>query len=97
MKLSFLPGDLHLFQNAAGEYVVQHRGNDLLTTASDKAALRLFNEKRKELVKQFPKTELTQEQEREAEQRLMRDRLVPHNPFLPEKKGVKKGSTRTFG
>ena len=97
MKLSFLPGDLHLFQNESGEYVVRLRGVDLLTTSSDKGALRLFNEQRKELVKQFPKTELTQEQEREAERRLMADKLVPHNAFRPEKKGVKRGSTRTFG
>jgi hypothetical protein len=97
MKLSFLPGNLHLIQNSQGEYVVTLRGDEVCRTPSEKVAVKRFNELRSSLAKEFPRTELSPEQKSAALKREIADGLVAHNSFRPQPKKRPRGSTRTFG
>ena len=54
MKLSFLPGDLHLTRNPNGFFVLTLEGKEILNTKSERAALGKFHSLRMELEKQFP-------------------------------------------
>src|SRR5258708_36645863 len=66
MKLSFVPGDLHLAQERDGTYLVTMRGQEVLRTRVEKKALVKFNALRRELESQFPAHELTPEEKTAA-------------------------------
>ena len=97
MYLLFLPGELHLTKTQDGSYLVILRGQEILSTRSEKRALTKFNELRRDMEAQFPAHELTLEQKRALLQKLIGDTLVSHNGDRHGKKRIKSGSTRTFG
>lgn len=98
MKLSFLPGDLHLTKQADGTYLVIMQGQELLRTCTEKKALARFNAVRKDLETQFPARELTPEEKRSALEKLLLDYKAGQvrASTRPLKKEKITG-TRTFG
>ena len=77
MRLSFLPGDLHLFQQSDGTYVVTHQGEQVFRSKLEKRSLAKFNAIRRNLEVQFPARELTPEEKSAALSRsLMNYKLV---------------------
>jgi hypothetical protein len=62
MNLSFLPGDLHLTQNAEGFFIVTMAGQRILLTKSEPFALAKFHALRTELENQFPTRQPTDEE-----------------------------------
>ena len=53
MKLSFLPGDLHLNKESDGTYLVTMQGEELLRTRLEKKALVKFNALRKDATPRY--------------------------------------------
>jgi hypothetical protein len=88
MNLSFLPGDLHLSQNAEGFFVLKLAGQEILKTKSQHAALAKFNSLRAELEATFPMREPTAEEKAELLQREIRDSLLQHNFGRREKETI---------
>jgi hypothetical protein len=97
MKLSFMPGDLHLHKEQDGPFVVTVQGEQIFSSTFEKKAIAKFNELRREMEKQFPPRELTSEEKRAILQKWIGDTLVSHNGDRHSKKKIKSGSTRTFG
>ncbi len=97
MKLSFMPGDLHLNKEQDGSFVVTVQGEKIFSTRLEKKAITKFNELRREMEKQFPARELTPEEKRAVLQKWIGDNLVSHNGDRHSKKKINSGSTRTFG
>jgi len=97
MNLAFLPGDLHLAENADGLFVVTMCGQEILSTKSQRSALAKFRALRAELEKRFPMREPTAEEKRELLQREINDSLLGHNSLGGRKKRTTAGGTRTFG
>ena len=64
MKLSFLPGELDLFDEQ-GQFVIQEQGKEILRTRSKRTALSKFNELRRSMEQQFPTREVTPEEKGE--------------------------------
>ncbi|HKO45407.1 MAG TPA: hypothetical protein VJU84_19185 [Pyrinomonadaceae bacterium] len=98
MKLSFLPGDLHLTKETDGTYLVAMQGQELLRTKIEKKALAKFNAVRNELESQFPARELTPEEKRSALENLLLDyksAQVRASTKPPKKEKIT--GTRTFG
>lgn len=98
MKLSFLPGDLHLCKERDGTYLVTMQGQELLRTRLEKKALTKFNTLRKDLEAQFPARELTAEEKRAALGKYLLDYKAAEvrASTKPPKKDKIRG-TRTFG
>ena len=98
MKLSFLPGDLHLDQERDGTYLVTMRGQEVLRTKVEKKALVKFNVLRRALESQFPARELTPEERGAALSRAVMDlKLVEVRASTKPPKKDKIRGTRTFG
>jgi len=98
MKLSFLPGDLHLNKEQDGTYLVTMQGQELLRTRIEKKALAKFNALRKELETQFPARELTPEEKRAALQKYLLDyKAAEVRASTKPPKKEKVTGTRTFG
>jgi hypothetical protein len=98
MKLSFLPGDLHLTQDRDGTYLVTMRGDEVLRTKVEKKAITRFNALRRELEAQFPARELTPEEKGAALSRAVMDyKLVQVRASTKPPKKDKVRGTRTFG
>jgi hypothetical protein len=97
MKLSFLPGDLHLSQDASGFFVVSMCGRELLSTKSRRSAVARFNAMRVELESKFPRREPTREEKLQLLQSEINNSLVGHNSLGGRKKKTTAGGTRTFG
>jgi hypothetical protein len=97
MKLSFLPGDLHLNKEQGGSFVVTMQGEEIFSSRLAKKAIAKFNQLRREMEKQFPPRELTPEEKRAILHKWIGDNLVSHNGDRHSKKKIKSGSTRTFG
>ncbi len=97
MKLVFLPGALHLDESEDGFYCVTIEGQEVLRTRSQRAAVKRFNEIRKEMEERYPMTELTAEEKAQMLQRAIGDALVGHNSLGGRKKKTTAGGTRTFG
>jgi Lon protease-like protein len=98
MKLSFLPGNLHLTKEQDGTYLVTMQGQELLRTREEKKAIAKFNAVRKDLEFQFPSRELTQEEKRSALENLLLDyksAQVRASTKPPKKERIT--GTRTFG
>ena len=98
MKLSFVPGDLHLNQERDGTYVVIMQGHEVLRTRTEKKALAKFNALRRELESQFPARELTPEEKRAALEKYVMDyKLAQVRASTKPPKKDKIRGTRTFG
>ncbi len=97
MKLSFLPGELHLNSAEDGFFRITLNGREILRTRSQRAAVARFSELRQEMERRFPPHELSQEEKARIFRRMMEDALVQHNSLGGRKKKTKAGSTRTFG
>jgi hypothetical protein len=98
MKLSFLPGNLHLDQERDGTYVVTVQAQEVLRTRVEKKALVKFNALRKDLESQFPAHELTPEEKAAALSRSVMDyKLVQVRASTKPPKKDKIRGTRTFG
>lgn len=97
MKLSFLPGDLHLSRNTSGLFVVTMCGRELVSTKSERAALAKFNAIRAELELKFPMREPTQEEKLQLLQNEINNSLLGHNSLGGRKKKTTASGTRTFG
>lgn len=97
MNLAFLPGDLHLRKNERGQFVVTMAGQELICTASQRAAVAKFNSIRKDLETKLPSREPTPQEKSEFLRREVGDSLVGHNSLGGRKKKGTAGSTRTFG
>lgn len=98
MRLSFLPGDLHLTKERDGSYLVTMQGQEVLRTRVEKKALTRFNAVRNELERQFPARELTAEEKRAALAKYLLDYKAAEvrASTKPTKKEKVRG-TRTFG
>ena len=94
MKLSFLPGELHLTELGDGMYQVTIRGEEVFRSPNKKNAIEKFNVIRKDMEALFPPHPLTFEEK----SRLLREYISKdHSTFkgLPARK-YKTGSTNTF-
>ncbi len=98
MKLSFLPGDLHLTKEQDGTYLVALQGQELLRTQVEKKDLAKFNVLRRELELQFPARVLTPEEKRAVLETYLMDykAIQVRASTKPPKKDKVRG-TRTFG
>lgn len=92
-----MPGDLHLAKDADGLFVVTLRGQEVLSTKSQRSALAKFNALRTELEKKLPMHVPTAEEKAELLQREINNSLVGHNSLGGRKKKTTAGGTRTFG
>lgn len=97
MNLSFIPGDLHLYQGKDGVFVVRIADQEILSTKSRRTALAKFNSLRSELERRFPTREPTAAEKAELLQREINQSLVGHNSLGGRKRKSTAGSTRTFG
>jgi hypothetical protein len=97
MKLSFLPGGLHLDSAEDGFFRVTLGGREILRTRSQRTAVSSFNEMRREMECRFPPHELSPEEKARIFRSLMEDALVQHNSLGGRKKKTNASSTRTFG
>jgi hypothetical protein len=98
MKLSFLPGDLHLKTEQDGSYRLTMKGVEILRTRVEKKAVVKFNALRRELEAQFPARELSAEEKRAAlENYIMDYKAVQVRASTKPPKKEKIRGTRTFG
>jgi hypothetical protein len=97
MKMSFMPGDLHLKKEHSGEYVVTIAGVEILRGHSEKQAASRFKQLRKEMETKYPARELTQAERQEMLREAVGDSLVGRNSLGGRKKKTSAGGTRTFG
>jgi len=97
MKLSFLPGDLHLTDEERGFFVVKAHGQEVARTRSRRAAISRFNELRKELEALYPAHELTPEQKAESFRMAVGEWISSQSTSARRKKKSSAKSTRTFG
>jgi len=97
MKLSFLPGNLHMLRDDSGYFSVTVRGETILRTRSQRLAVSKFNEIRKEMERRFPADRLFREDVGEIRRRIIGDFLVQHNSLGGRRKKTTARSTRTFG
>ena len=96
MKLSFLPGELHVSEEY-GVFVIQVQGKEILRTRSKRTALSKFNELRRSMEKQFPTREVTPEEKRELLKGILNEASLVDVLRRPPKKRSTARSTRTFG
>ena len=98
MKLSFLPGDLHLNREPDGSYVLTLQGVEILRTGLEKKAVAKFNALRRELEAQFPARKLSPQEKRAALEKYLMDYKATQvrAATKPPKKDKVRG-TRTFG
>jgi len=98
MKLSFLPGELHLSRVQDGTYLVIMQGHEVLRTQVEKKALAKFNALRREMETLFPARELTREEKQAAlEKYVMSYKLAEVRASTKPPKKDKVRGTRTFG
>jgi hypothetical protein len=97
MKLSFLPGDLHLSDESNGYFVIKVQGQEQVRTRSKRAAVSKFNKLRQELETCYPVHELTPEQKAETFRVAVGEWISTQYASRQRKKKSTAGSTRTFG
>jgi hypothetical protein len=97
MRLSFLPGDLHLNKEDDGSYVVVAQGEEVLRTPQERRALAKFNTLRLQMEEQFPPRELSLEEKRNILKKWVTESRLAlgHNSLRTPKKKIP--TTRTFG
>lgn len=96
MKMSFIPGDLHLLTNENGEHVVTLAGTEVLRTRSEKKATARFKELRSEMEQKYPARELTSEERAAMLKAAVAEAIVGSGTVRKRKKSTARG-TRTFG
>jgi hypothetical protein len=96
MKMSFVPGDLYLTEDAKGFYTVTFRGSVIVKTKAKTAAVAKYDAVREELAVQYPTPELTAQQKEELRRQAALDSMLSHNSLRSELK-KKPGKSRTFG
>ncbi len=96
MKLSYVPGDLHLRKDEEGFLCVVLKGELIRRLRSQKEAVRLFNQIRSDLEKSRPPAKESAEEKRELLLRAIGDTLTRHNS-LRNADPKKRTGTRTFG
>lgn len=97
MNLSFLPGDLHLYREESGMFIVKMADREILSTKSKRLALSKFNSLRTELEERFPAREPTAAEKAALLQQEINDSLLGYNSLGGRKKKTTASSTRTFG
>ena len=97
MRMSFLPGDLHLTQSDDGTYRITMSGQEVYHTRTKKSAITRFKELRQEMEARFPSRELSAEEKASILREAIGDSLLGHNSLGGRKKKTTAGSTRTFG
>lgn len=97
MKLAFVPGDLYLNTGDGGYFLVRLKGQQVLRTRSQRAAVTKFNELRRILENNFPLRERSAQEKAELLDKAIGESLVGHNSLGGRKKKTTAGSTRTFG
>jgi hypothetical protein len=97
VNLSFLPGDLHLYQDQRGYFVVKMADQEILSTKSQRSAISKFNSVRAELERRFPARESTAEERAFLLQKEINDSLLGHNSLGGRRKKTTAANTRTFG
>jgi hypothetical protein len=85
VKLSFVPGDLHLSQENE-TYIVTHKNQEVIRTRSQRRAIDAFNKLRQEMQGQFPNQEATPEEMKASFQREIADSIVGHNSVRKHKR-----------
>jgi hypothetical protein len=96
LKISFLPGDLHL-REENGLFTVSLHGAEILRTQYKSAAVNRFNAIRREMENQFPNRDATPEEKLSLLNRMLNDFAVTETLRRPPKKRSTARSTRTFG
>jgi hypothetical protein len=96
MRISFVPGELYLTEDANGFYTVTFRGSVILKTKAKKTAMAKYDAIRKELAAQYPTPEFTPQQKEELRRQASLDSMLSHNSLRTELK-KKPGKSRTFG
>lgn len=76
MRLSFLPAEMHLFQDGDRYVITVGDSGEVYTSQNEKNAIRAFNKFRKDFEKQYPARELTKEQKHGALKRLAGDSVL---------------------
>lgn len=95
MKMSFIPGDLHLAL-IDGEYLLTMGGSEVLRTRSEKSAVARFKLLRTEMETKYPARELTSEERAETLRAAIGELIVGQGSVHKRKKSTARG-TRTFG
>lgn len=95
VKLTFIPGELHLFEEL-GTYVVRAKNREILRTKSKREATTVFNEFRKQMEQEFPNHDLTSEEKRALLEKAIVDSIIDRSAIRKKKKSTAR-STRTFG
>lgn len=96
MKMSFIPGDLHLSKDEHGDYVLMLAGQQVLRTRSEKNATARFKELRTEMETRYPARELTPEERASMFRAAVAESIVGSSSVRKRKKSTARG-TRTFG
>ena len=96
LKMSFIPGDLHLLPKENGEHVVMLAGREVFRTRSEKKAAQRFKELRSEMEQKYPARELTPEERATMFQAAVAEAIVGSGTVRKRKKSTARG-TRTFG
>jgi hypothetical protein len=96
LKMSFIPGDLHLVQEGNGEHVLTLGSSEIMRTRSEKKAIARFKELRSEMEAKYPARELTPEERAAMFQAALAEAIVGSGTVRKRKKSTARG-TRTFG
>jgi len=96
MKLSFIPGDLHLV-SSGHEFILRIGDEKVLSTSSRKVALAKFHDLRREMELRFPARELSPEEKAALLRQEISNSLLGHNSLGGRARKSTAGSTRTFG
>jgi hypothetical protein len=94
--MSFLPGQLQLCEEA-GEFIVSLKGDTVLQTRSQKAAISKFNAIRRAFEEEFPYIPPTAEEKRTLLASVLNDAAIDQTLRRPPRKKSTARSSRTFG
>jgi hypothetical protein len=97
MKLSFLPGDLHLTQEPDGSYILKMNGQELFRTRIEKKALGRFNKLREDLETLFPARQLSSHDKKTTLAKYLMDYKAAQVRASTKPPEEKVKGTRTFG
>ena len=96
MKITFLPGQLELYEEQ-GEFFVRVKNEVVMRTHRPRAALNHFNTLRKSMEAEFPHQPPTEEELKAILARVLNDSAISETLKRPPKKRSTARSSRTFG
>ena len=96
MKISYIPGDLHLYTDNDGFCCLVLKGERIGRFRSQKEGIRRFNELRSSFEEKLSRTEMSDEEKRNLLVREIGESLTRHNS-LRNAGPKKRTGTRTFG